>query len=78
LALLVVAVKLLDELLIVSCAFKSSRSLVVHFRAWCDTVQSQENHLVGLEQVYNSVNVVKHFDPYFLKLLGHDLRFEYD
>lgn len=76
-ALLVVAIKSFNKLFVISCAFEPSGSLVVHFGSWSNTIQSQEDHFSGFEQVDNSIDVVEHLNPNFLKLLGHNLRLEY-
>lgn len=74
--LLVVSVESFDELFVVSGAFESSGSLIVHFWSWSDTVQGEEDHFIRFEKIDNGVNVVEHFNPNLFELFRHDLCFE--
>ena len=74
----VVAVESFDKLFVVPCAFEPTWALIVHFGSRGDTVQSEEDHFIGFQNVDDHINVVEDFDPDFLKLFGHNLGLEDD
>lgn len=74
----IVPIKPFNKLFIISCTFKSSGSLIIHFGSWSDTIQSEEYHFIRLEKINDCVDVVKYLNPNLLELLWHNLSFEYN
>lgn len=71
-----IAVQLLEKLLVVLGTAEPPGPLLVHLAPGSNSVKREHDGLGGLEQVDDGIDVIKDLDPYFLELLGHQLRLE--